>query len=83
MSSNASFKLVSYLMVNSHFPSDLYWFCTLLSMHTYTQVEIAMQAASKVGIKRVQFIFWTFLLSVEVASKVVRGLYELAVLQEL
>lgn len=30
-----------------------------------------------------QFIFWTFLLSVEVASKVVRGLYELAVLQEL
>ena len=49
--SNASFKLVSHSMVNSHFPSDLYWFCTLLSMHTYTQVEIAMQAASKVGIK--------------------------------
>lgn len=49
--SNAYFKLVSYSMVNSHFPSDLYWFCTSLSMHTYTQVEIARQAASEVGIK--------------------------------
>lgn len=51
MCSNAYFKLVSYSMVNSHFPSDLYWFCTSLSMHTHTQVESAKQAVSEFGIK--------------------------------
>lgn len=49
--SNASFKLVMYSMVNSRFPSDLYCFCTSLSLHAYATVEIAMKAASKVGIK--------------------------------
>lgn len=51
MCSNAYFKLVSHSIVNSHFPSDLYWFCTSLSVHTYSQVESARQAVSEVGIK--------------------------------
>lgn len=58
---NASFRLVSYLMVNGHFLSDLYHFCSLLSMRSYTQIEIAMQAASKVGVEGCSLLSGPFL----------------------
>jgi len=49
--SNASFTLVSCSLVSGCFPSYLYHICTLLTTHAYPQVEIAMQVASRVGMK--------------------------------